>query len=68
MKTQLRIGGTRLVSTGRNIVRGDRYDNASYRLPGGRIVLVETLCEMEFPPKRAVTRERVESDSERDRR
>jgi hypothetical protein len=42
---------TRVVSTSRNLVLGERFDSRTYLLPSGRTVKVRTLCEMEFVPK-----------------
>lgn len=68
MKRQLRAGGTVLVSISRNEVLRERYDTFTYRTASGTEYKVVTLCQMEFPPRRAAARERVESDMERDRR
>jgi hypothetical protein len=45
---------TRLLSTSRNLVLGERFDSRTYLLPSGRKVQVKTVCEMEFAPKRKV--------------
>ena len=45
--SRLRSDRTRLISTGRNLVIGERYDSNTYLLPSGRTVVVKTLSQME---------------------
>jgi len=44
---KLKSSRTRVLSTGRNEVLGERYDTYTYELPSGRKVVVKTLSQME---------------------